>query len=317
MTTSLLLIAAGMVLLYLGAEWLVGGASALARAAGIPPLIVGLTVVAYGTSMPELVVSALAALEGKSGIALGNVIGSNIANIGVILGVTALIAPPRVGAEVIREDCPPMVLAAASVPAVLWDGLVSRVEGLVLLGVAAAITARTVARARRAEASPGPDREAGAGEPAGSRGAQLGKVLLGLVTLVAAGKLFVDGASELARQLGISERVIGLTIVSVGTSLPELAASVLAAWRGHADLAVGNVVGSNIFNVFLILGCSAAIAPVPGRLDAMGLDLGALGLFTALAAWCMRGEREISRVEGGLLLALYAAFTGLLLGQPG
>lgn len=312
MIHCLALILTGLILLYYGAEWLVAGSAGLARARGIPTLIVGLTIVAYGTSTPELVVSTLAAVEGKSAIALGNVIGSNIANIGVILGLTALIAPPTVAKELFRNDCPPLVASTLAVPVVLLDGVVSRIEGLVLLAIACAITWQTI---RRAQAAPEPAEEAeGEVVPESTRHFVL-RIAGGLATLVLAGKLFVDGASELARLVGVSERVIGLTIVAVGTSLPELAASVMAARRGEPEIAIGNVVGSNIFNVFLILGFAAFISPTPGTLASQLLDVAALVVFTGMIVWMLRKERELTRAEGAVLLAAYGGFTFLLLQQ--
>jgi cation:H+ antiporter len=307
----------GIVLLYFGAEWLVEGSAGLARSMGVRPLVVGLTVVAYGTSAPELVVSLLASLEGRSAIALGNVVGSNIANIGAILGVTALISPPRVEPTLIRRELPVLVASALLVPLFLLDGGISRLEGTLLLAGAVGFTLLTLRLAKEIPVSAPTLRtevraEVEAEAATGSRPKLVGLSGVGLVGLVAGGKLFVDGASAVALALGMSERVVGLTIVAVGTSLPEMAASVVAALRGHSSIAIGNVVGSNIFNVLLILGGAAVANPIAGTLSGLRLDMAVLMGFSLAAVLLMRGARHVSRVEGGLLVASYAAFLGVL-----
>lgn len=309
----------GVGLLYFGAEWLVRGAAGLARAFGVRPLVVGLTVVAYGTSAPEFVVSALAALEGKSAIALGNVVGSNIANVGLILGVTALIAPPRVDPALIRREVPVLVVSAALVPLTLIDGVISRTEGALLFLGAIAFTWVMVRTAKAVNPSTEFGEQVKAEVP---QSAELSKPALaalaavGLLVLVGGGKVFVDGAVALALAVGMSERLVGLTIVAVGTSLPELAASVVAARRGHSAIAIGNVVGSNIFNVLLILGGAATVSPISGRLSTMTVDLVGLGVLTLAGAFFMAGDRVIVRREGGLLVGLYGLFLAALVLMP-
>lgn len=298
--------------LYFGADWLVGGAAGLARAFGVRPVVVGLTAVAFGTSAPELVVSLVAALEGPGTIALANVVGSNIANLGLILGLTALVAPPLVESTLIRREVPVMIAAAASVPLFLWNGTVERGEALILLVGAVVFSWFAVSSAtqlppqsaeRKALREEVRDQAA-----AGSRPKLIALSLLGLSVLVLGGKLFVDGASGLAALLGVSDRVIGLTVVAVGTSLPELAASLVAALKGHSALAVGNVVGSNIYNVLLILGCAAFARPLGGDVHAMFADLAVMFLLTLMGAVFLRGSRNVSRVEGAALLASYVGF---------
>jgi cation:H+ antiporter len=302
----------------LGAEGFVRGAAGIARAFGVPPIVVGLTVVAYGTSLPELVVSAVAALEGRSAIALGNVVGSNIANIGLILGLTALIAPPKVDGGLLRRELPWFGAAALAVPVLLLDGAISRVEAVCLLVAAIAFTVRTVRGVRPVDvlastvAPDGPSEAAGTPEVVEARRAgqiakAIGFTLAGLGLLLWGGRTFVDAASAAAALLGISERVIGLTIVAVGTSLPELAASAVAAFRGYSALAIGNVVGSNIFNVLLVLGGAGVLSPITGDVRAQRNDFVLLLAFTAMAAVLMRGARRISRVEGAVLLLAYVA----------
>ena len=321
MALALVSLLGGGVLLYLGAEWLVASASGLARALGVPPLIVGLTVVAYGTSAPEVVVSVKASLSGASDITLGNVVGSNIANLGLILGLTALLHPPLVDRALRRRELPVLVASTILLPLALRDGVVSRLEGLGLLGIAAAYTVVMVRSARGGEleraASGARAMEAAAdeaGAPASTGRARLVlTALAGLGFLVLGGSLFVDGATAVARAWGVTERVIGLTIVAVGTSLPELATSVIAARRGHSDLAVGNVVGSNIFNVFLCLGAGAAVAPISVPLASVQVELAALGALTLLGIVAMRTERRVTRLEGGVLVAGYLSFIATLL----
>lgn len=305
MLRDLLLLALGSVGLYFGAEWLVKGASGLARAVGITPMAVGLTVVAYGTSMPELVVSTVSAVEGKSALALGNVIGSNIANLGVILGLTALIAPPDVKGGLMRRELPAVLASTAALPLLLWDGRVGRLEGALLLLGALAFTRVTLRAVSPGDAPRHSDAEP---PPAESRLALVAFVVLGLVLLLGGGKLFVDGAVGLARFFGMSERLVGLTVVAIGTSLPELAASLVAALRGHSEIAVGNVLGSNIFNVLLILGVAALARPVETPFASVRFDLLVLGALSVVAAVSMRTARRIQRSEGALLVCAYAAF---------
>jgi cation:H+ antiporter len=298
----------GGTMLYFGAEWLVRGAAGMALAFGVRQLVIGLTVVSYGTSAPELAVSVLAALEGKSAIALGNVIGSNIANVGLILGVTTLVAPPRAEASMIRRELPIMIAACAVVPLLLRDGSIGRTEGLALT-LAGLLFTWVVFRwsggsAPHVEELP----------PAEGRStlALAALVLVGLALLVGGGHAVVSGAVELAQRAGMSERVVALTIVAVGTSLPELAASLVAALRGHSELALGNVVGSNIYNIVFILGVASLVHPIAGPLAIFGRDLVAMIIFALLAAASMSRPRRIGRAEGALYVGLYAGFLVVL-----
>ena len=314
---DLLMLLGGGVLLYFGAGWLVAGAAGLARSFGVSSLLIGLTVVAYGTSMPELLVGIQSAIGGHRDIALGNVLGSNIANLGLILGATAVLRPTQVDGALRRRELPVLMLSALLVPLLLWDGAVTRWEGGALIAAALVYTAWTirVSVADRAEA----DVKAGAASTATSSATRWGRArlgaltMVGLVVLVLGGQLLVAGAIGIAKAAGMSERVVGLTIVAVGTSLPELATSLLAAWRGQSGIAIGNVVGSNIFNVLLCLGAASLAGPVGATLGAVAIDVGFLLGLSALGCLLMRKERTISRVEGGLLLAGYAAFVGVLI----
>ena len=314
----------GGLLLYFGAEWFVGGASALALALRVPQILVGLTVVAYGTSAPEIIVGIQAARAGHGAVAIGNVIGSNIANVGLILGVAALIRPARVDGELRRRELPVLLLSTACVPLVLLDGHVSRWEGsgllLAALGytvamVRAARSAATLAVAKAAAATATATADiAGAPRPTGKLRAAV-TAIVGLVILLIGGHIFIEGAVSVARTVGMSERLVGLTIVAVGTSLPELVTSIIAARRGHSDIAVGNVVGSNIFNSLLCLGAASVAGAVSSPLHTLGADLVALILMTVVAATFIRTERTISRLEGGLAATLYAVFTVITIAQ--
>ena len=303
----------GLALLYFGAEWLVAGAAGLARSFGIRPLVIGLTVVAYGTSAPELVVGISAGLRDQGAIALGNVIGSNVANLGLILALAALVRPIAVDRQIVRRELPVLLVATACVPLVLVDGTVSPLEALALLGIALAYTVAMVLTSRRGSVAEAAQVASDAADaallpPPRSRAVLAGLTVVGLALLVGGGHLLVDGAVGIARVLGMSERIIGLTIVAIGTSLPELATSLVAATRGHGDIAVGNVVGSNIFNVFLILGASSLAGGIDAPLRAVALDIVMLGAMTAFAAVAMVTRRKVARFEGVVLVLGYVAF---------
>jgi cation:H+ antiporter len=310
----------GGVLLYFGAEWFVGGAAGLARSLRVPELIVGLTVVAYGTSAPEVIVGIEAARGGHGDVALGNVIGSNIANVGLILGISTLIAPAKVDGALRRRELPVLLVSAAMMPLLLIDGSVSRLEGALLVAVALGYTGFMVQSARGAavaQAAKDAVVVEAAADAAGAPSARSpwragGIAVGGLLVLLLGGSLFVQAAAEVATDLGMSERLVGLTIVAVGTSLPELVTSVVAARRGSSDIAVGNVVGSNIFNLLLCLGGAATSAPIAGDLRQMGVDVAVLGLMTVLAGVFIRTERTVTRSEGAAVLLLYVAYTAYL-----
>ncbi len=262
-----LLVLAGFVALYYGAEWLVKGSSALALRFGLPPLLVGLTVVAYGTSSPEMVVSVMATLQGEGDLAIGNIVGSNILNIGLILGLTALITPLRMEFQLLKFDSPFMVGISFLFLWMFRDFQIDRVEGVILVGLAVSYTLASIVIAKRT-VTPHVEEEYQdeiAAITTGT-GPSLGKLTLliigGLVVLIAGSRAFVIGASDLARMWGVSEALIGLTIVSVGTSLPELASSLIAAYRKQADIAIGNIVGSCIFNILAIAGVASIVKPI-------------------------------------------------------
>jgi cation:H+ antiporter len=300
-----------LVLLYYGAEWLVRGGSDLAARLGLTPLVIGLTVVAYGTSMPELVVSTKAALAGQGDIALGNVVGSNIFNICIILGLAAMAQPLRVKLQLIRLDTPIMVGVSLLLLPVLWDLRVSRVEAALLVAGIVAYTIMNLRLARRQAGAEMSDQfRALLPQPTGSLWRDLAYLALGLIVLVVGSRLLVDNAVALARLLGVSEAVIVLTIVAAGTSLPELATSVVAALKKQPDIALGNVVGSNLHNLLAILGVSALVAPLhaPGlRLFDVSVMVGAALVLLPL----MWSRFVVTRWEGAGLVALYGGFLWL------
>ena len=311
METTLRIIggAAGLVLLYYGAEFLVLGGVRIARRFHVSPLVIGLTLVAFATSAPELVVSCDAALRGAGDIALGNVIGSNICNIALILGLCAVITPLRVNPKLFRVDVPLMIGASILFAALCFlTGGINRIEGaLFLMGIIAYTTGSILHAKRSGEAAP---EESGIaeGEERHSLGWSVCLVILGLAALVGGAKLLVEAAVCLAELFGVSQAVIGLTIVAVGTSLPELATSVVAALKGERDIAIGNVVGSNLFNVLAILGAAPLLKPLQAD-RITPVDLGIM-LFCALVLYpMMRTGNTISRKEGAFLLAVYVGYT--------
>lgn len=312
MTTDVLLLIGGALFLYAGAEGLVRGAASAAARLGLTPLVIGLTVVAFGTSAPELVVSVGAALENQGPIAIGNVIGSNIGNIALILGISAVISPPRVHAQIVRFDVPIVIGTSVIVSGILWNGLVGRLEGGILFGGLLIYIALSLWIARQ-ETEPILQEFEGIA-PRRSRSAALDVVLIigGLLLLVLGARAMVGGAVSIAESLGISQTVIGLTIVAVGTSLPELATSILAAAKGEGDIAVGNVVGSNIFNVLGILGLSALARPLAGP-DVGVFSLAVMFILSLALLPLMRTGHRVSRVEGGALVAAYVFYVVSLL----
>ncbi|QKE62131.1 calcium/sodium antiporter [Aquipseudomonas campi] len=310
---------AGLVLLVAGAEVLVRGAAKLAAQFGIPPLIIGLTVVAFGTSAPETAVSVQAALNGSGDLAIGNVVGSNIANVLLILGVTALIAPLLVSRQLIRLDVPIMIGASLVTYALAYDGSLSRLDGALLFAGILAYTGFLIISSRREKKAEGGDEfedEYGLHEPAKPYAwvINLGLIIAGLVLLVSGSNFLVEGAVQMARALGMSELVIGLTVVAIGTSLPELATSVMAAIKGERDIAVGNIVGSNIFNLLCVLGLASLVSPsaIPVAANALAFDF---PVMIAVAVACLPiffNGYSINRWEGVLFVVYYAIYTTYL-----
>ncbi len=308
---DLLWLAIGGGLLFFGADWLVEGAAGSAVRLGVRPLLIGLTIVSYATSAPELAVSVSASLKGQGALVLGNVLGSNITNIALILGLTALIAPPKNDGSMAHKELW-VLLASTAVPILfLMDNQLQRYEGLLLVAGSFAFTVLTI---RWSKSRP-PDLEEIPTEESRSLGMLAGIGLLGLAALIGGGELFVRGAVGIAEVLGIDERIIGLTVVAFGTSVPELAASAVAAAKGHSDLAIGNVVGSKIFNALLILGSAAGLRPFSAHFENMGVDLGFLGVLSVYVVIALWRPRRLTRIEGGLLSLSYVGFVTLLVCQ--
>jgi cation:H+ antiporter len=302
----------GLILLVGGAEVLVRGAGSIAKGFGVSSLIIGLTVVAYGTSAPEMAVSVAGAAGGEPGVALGNVVGSTIANILLILGISAVIGSLAVARRLVRIEVPIMIAIAVGVFLMATNGVIGRVEGIVLVIAAIAYTAYTILGAKKnPDEAPPPQEEAPK-----ERGklASAGFILVGLVGLVAGSQLLVDSATEIATALGLSDVIIGLTVVAVGTSLPEVATSIAAAIKGDRDLAVGNAIGSNIFNLSIVLGLSSVVAPVglPVPQSLLNFD------FPVMIAACVAclpiffTRYCVNRWEGAAFLGFYVAYVTYL-----
>ena len=315
MLLDALALAGGLALLLVAASGLVRGAAALALRFGLSPLVVGLTVVAFGTSAPELVVSVQATLAGAGGIAVGNVVGSNVANVGLILALAVLVRPIATDPALLRRELPVLIVATAVGAAFLLDGTVARWEAGVLLAGLVASLAWSL-KSAKAPAVPGPlAPEAAAPESLPEPGPLWRDALYvagGLAGLVVGADLLVGGATGLARAAGVSDAVIGLTVVAIGTSLPELATSVVASVRREGEIAAGNVVGSNLFNLLGILGVAGLVRP----LEAPGLsavDVAVMAAFTLALVPMMRTGLRLVRLEAGLLLLGYGAYTAYLL----
>ena len=318
MTAALLIF--GTILLVAGAESLVRGASRLATSAGVSPLVVGLTVVAFGTSSPELAVSAHAALTGEADIAIGNVVGSNIFNILFILGLSAMVTPLVVAQQLIRLDVPIMIGVSILLFALGMDGKIGRLEGLLLFSLSVVYTvfliriSRLESRAVQAEY----EREYAVGAEEKTPRAwkiDLAYVVGGMAGVVLGSRWLVDGAVRVALDLGVSELMIGLTVIAIGTSLPEVATSVVASMRGERDIAVGNVVGSNIFNILGVAGLTGLVAPdgVSVSVDVLRFDIPVMILVAMCAAPALVSGMILQRWEGFLFLAYYLAYLSHLI----
>ena len=308
----------GLSILFLGAEWLVRGASRIATSLRVSSLAIGLTVVAFGTSMPEMVAGGLAAWRGNTDIVLGNVFGSNIANIGLILGITALLRPIPVHTRVLRREMPLMLAATVLVYLLASTGEIGRMAGVGLFGALLGFTWLTLRWARGETGLAGlAAADRGAGAAPGSTapvhlGIECGRVIVGLVGLGVGAQLLVGSALQLARVFGVSEFVISVSVMALGTSLPELATSVVAALRGETDVLVGNIVGSNIFNLLGALGVGAMTRPLPVAGEIVAFDIPAVLVFSVAMTVGLGLHRAMVRWEGALLLAGYAAYLGRL-----
>lgn len=298
---------AGLVLLYLGGEWLVRGASTAALRLGLSPLMVGMTVVAFATSTPELAVTLDSAFAGVDDVAVGNIVGSNIANLGLVLGLAALIKPIRVQARMIRSDMPWLLLATLFAVWCLMDGFVGRAEGLLLLAGLVLFIGQNIRNAKTERVSVQEQFTQEVKERVSSPGRTWLMIVAGVIALAAGGAAFVEAAVHIAEATGVSTAVVGLTIAAIGTSLPELATAIVASARGSSDICAGNIVGSNFFNLLCILGLTSVIAPLQ-RGDVQMGDLYVMAGLTGLVLPFMYSGFRLGRREGALLLLCYSAY---------
>ncbi|RAH98156.1 sodium:calcium antiporter [Acuticoccus sediminis] len=302
--TLALSIVGGLVGLFVGGELLVRGASNVAIRFGMSPLVVGVVIVGFGTSAPELVTCVRAALGGSPGIAVGNIVGSNIANILLILGAAALMRPFVTSRAAVLRDGSIVILTAVAFMGVAMTGMFTRVSGLVFVAALIAYVVYII-RSDRKEAAKSDDVP---GEMSSSLGLSIFYVLLGLVGVIAGAEFLVSGSVELAQRYGVSEEVIGLTMVAVGTSLPELATSVVAALRKHSEIALGNVLGSNVYNAIGITGLTAVVQPVPVSPGMQAFDIPLMVAISVLLVVVVATGQRVTRWEGGLLMALYGGY---------
>jgi cation:H+ antiporter len=303
-------------LLVWSADRFVDGSAAIARNFGMSPLLIGMVIVGFGTSAPEMVVSALAAIQGNAGIALGNAYGSNITNIALILGVTALINPIAVCSQVLRKELPILTVITVLAGFQLWDGELSRLDGLVLLGVFSSLMVWTIWEGLRMRPGAlGKKIEETLEIPDMSVGRAIFWLVLGLIVLIASSQILVWGAVQVARGFGVSDLIIGLTIVAVGTSFPELASSVAATRKGEHGIALGNVLGSNIFNTLAVVGIAGTIHPLSVTQEVLSRDLLVVAVLTVslfVIGYGFRGSGGISRLSGAALLASYIGYNTYL-----
>ncbi len=317
MTLHILLSIGGFGLLYFGAEWLVKGSSSLARSFNITPMVIGLTVVAFGTSAPELVVSLVSAVKGKSMIAVGNVVGSNICNIALVLGMTALFHPVTGSRTVVRRDIPIMLAISVYLLVLTFDSHISRFEGLTLFTGIILYTYFNYYICKKENTEEACQYDLDGIEQITSRTKQVCFIITGIAGVVLGAELVVNSAEKIMLLLGVSEKFIGLTIVAFGTSLPELATSVVAALRKEMDISIGNLVGSNVFNIMSVLGVAALARPinVPGGFIESGLVYDYLVmLVVSFLPWLlMQKDSTVNRNGGIMLLACYAGYIGYLI----
>ncbi|MFO8084131.1 MAG: calcium/sodium antiporter [Desulfobacterales bacterium] len=321
MTLSLVLFVIGLIIIYYGAEFLVSGASALAHSLGMSPMVIGLTVVAFGTSAPETFVSVVSSLKGKSMIAVGNVIGSNICNIALVLGLSAVFSPIPAQTSVIRRDIPIMIGVSLYLLVISYNSVIGRFEGITLITGVFLYTFLNYYIARREFkkliGKQGLSKPKLMSAKTGSRLKQTGLVTTGIAGVVAGAELMIESAINIMSVLGVSEKFIGLTIVAFGTSLPELATSAVAAWKKEMDISLGNLVGSNVFNILCVLGAASLVKPIviPGGFIQSGLIFDYLVMiFISFLPWLMMRTRyKISRNHGLFLLWCYSAYLAVLI----
>lgn len=316
MTLAFLAVAFGLVLLVWSADRFVEGSAFTARYFGMPPLLVGIVIIGFGTSAPEMVVSAIAASQGNPGIALGNAYGSNITNIALILGLTALISPITVHSQVLRKELPLLTAITALAAYQMWDGEFTRNDALVLLVVFVILMAWIIWQGlRKTSDILGVESERELEARAMSIGRAVFWLVIGLILLIISSRILVWGAIEIARGFGVSDLIIGLTIVAIGTSLPELASSLIATRKGEHDIALGNILGSNIFNTLVVVGIAGMIHPMSVEPEVLSRDILVMAMLTVslfVICYGFRGPGRINRFEGAALLACFIGYTTYL-----
>jgi len=317
MLTAIFAVVAGLALLVWSADRFVNGASATAKYAGMPPLLIGMVIIGFGTSAPEMMVSAIAASQGNPGLALGNAYGSNITNIALILGLVAVISPIAVHSQVLRKELPVLTVITLLAAYQLWDGELTRMDALVLLVVFAALVGWSIREGLRHRSdSLSSEIEHKLAEQTMPLKRAIFWLVAGLILLIISSRILVWGAVHIAQSLGISDLIIGLTIVAVGTSLPELASSIVAARKGEHDLALGNILGSNLFNTLAVVGIAATIHPLAVAPEVLYRDWVVMAVLTVslfVMGYGFRGPGRINRVEGGVLLAAFVGYTSYLI----
>jgi len=316
MLWPILAVIAGLVVLVWSADRFVDGAAATAKHLGMPTLLIGMVIIGFGTSAPEMVVSALAAMQGNPGLALGNGFGSNITNIALILGLTAILAPITVQSRILKAELPVLMLATLVVGALLYDLEISRTDAWIMLGLFFVIMGWSIWRGMRQPKDALADDVAHElEEDSMPIGRALVWLFIGLALLIASSRLLVWGAVDIASALGVSDLIIGLTIVAIGTSLPELASSIIAVRKNEHDLAIGNVIGSNLFNTLAVVGIAGAIQPLGVGSEVLYRDWTVMAGLTAslfVLGYGVLGRGRINRIEGALLVTAYAAYAGYL-----
>jgi cation:H+ antiporter len=317
MTLAFSAVVFGLALLVWSADRFVEGSATTARYFGMPPLLIGMVIVGFGTSAPEMVVSALAASQGNPGIALGNAYGSNITNIALILGVTALISPIAVHSQVLRQELPILTAVTALAAWQIWDGGITRTDAVVLLAVFGGLMAWTIRQGMQKKVDAlGSEMEQELEVRAMPIRRAVFWLVVGLVMLIVSSRILVWGAVEIAHGFGVSDLIIGLTIVAVGTSLPELASAIIATRKGEHDIALGNVLGSNLFNTLAVVGIAGTIHPLTVGPEVFNRDMlvmAALTLSLFVIGYGFRGPGRINRIEGAVLLVCYVGYTAYLI----
>lgn len=317
MILAILAVIAGLLILVWGADRFVDGAASTARYLGMPSLLIGMVILGFGTSAPEMIVSALAAMDGNAGIGIGNAYGSNIANIALILGVTAMMNPIKVSSTVLRKELPILTLVTVLSVFLLSDLYLSRQDAVILLVVFFTLMAWAIAQGMKQNSDPlAKEVEKEGSEKSLPFTRAIFWLVAGLLLLLAGSRIFVWGAVAMAGMLGISDLIIGLTVAALGTSLPELASSVMAAKKGEHELALGNVIGSNLFNTLAVVGIAGVIYPVAVEPETLYRDMTVMGLLTVslfiLGYGYRKGQGRINRLEGGILFLVYVSYTAWL-----